>query len=59
MKIQYEQYYVGRLDITIIMKAIINEKGEQIKYELSGYYFGEPSIYDLEQFKDNLGGKKQ
>jgi hypothetical protein len=55
MKIQYEQYYVEKADITIIMKAIINEKDEQIKYELSGYYFGDPSIYGLEEFKDNKG----
>ncbi len=55
MKIQYEQYYVEKVDITIIMKAIINEKDEPIKYELSGYYFGKPSIYGLEEFKDNKG----
>lgn len=55
MKIEYEQYYVNKVDITIIMKAIINEKGDQIKYELSGYYFGSPSINGLETFKDNKG----
>ena len=32
MKIVSEQQYVEKVDITIIMKAIINEKEETIKY---------------------------
>ncbi len=55
MKIVYEQQYLEKIDITIIMKTIINEKDEMIKYELSGYYFGKPSVYGLEEFKDNKG----
>ena len=55
MKIQYEQTYVPYVDITIIMKAIDDENDEQIKYDLSGYYFGKPSVEALEIYKDNKG----
>ena len=53
MKIVYEQTYVPYVDITIIMKAIYDEK-EQISYKLSGYYFGEPSFDCLETFKESI-----
>ncbi len=53
MKIEYEQTYVPYVDITIIMKAIFDENNEQIKYVLSGYYFGKPSVESLEIYKDN------
>lgn len=55
MKILYEQTYIPNLDITIIMKATYDENDEQIKYVLSGYYFGKPSVEGLEKFKDNKG----
>ena len=54
MKLNYEQYYVQYVDITIIMKATYDENDEQIKYLLSGYYFGKPSIEGLETFKDSV-----
>lgn len=52
MKIEYTQTYVPYEDLTIIMKATYNEDKEQIKYELSGYYFGKPSLEGLQTFKD-------
>lgn len=55
MKVEYEQTYVPYVDITIIMKSIYNRNNEQIKYVLSGYYFGKPSVEGLEEFKDNKG----
>lgn len=54
MKINYEQTYVPYIDITIIMKAIYDKDNEQIKYVLSGYYFGKPDIEGLETFKDSV-----
>lgn len=57
MKIEYEQTYVPFVDITIIMKAIYDENNEQIKYYLSGYYFGRPSLDGLETFKDDKSCK--
>lgn len=59
MKIVYEQAYVPYVDITIIMKAIYDYKEEQLSYELSGYYFGKPSIKSLETFKDSMKEKEE
>lgn len=52
MKIIYEQDYISKFDITIIMKAIYNEKENLLSYKLSGYYFGKPNLEDLEIFKE-------
>ena len=57
MRSTYEQTYVPYVDITIIMKTTYDENNEQIKYELSGYYFGEPNIVALDTFKNDLGNK--
>lgn len=54
MRLVYEQRYVPRFDITIIMKTIYDENREQISYTLSGYYFGEPNLKSLEIYKDSL-----
>lgn len=59
MKLIYEQTYVPGVDITIIMKAVENNEGEQIDYRLSGYYFGEPCRDGLEIFKDSLKDNKE
>ena len=48
-KIEYVQAYTPRMDITIIMKYIYcNNK--IIQQEVSGFYYGEPSLSDMQTF---------
>lgn len=56
MKIIYEQTYVAKVDITVIMKAIYRDD-EIIEYYLCGYYFGEPSVDAFDIFKDTIKNK--
>ena len=50
--IKYEQGYCKTFDITIIIKWTLNEMGDIISQEISGFYFGQPTAEDLEKYKN-------
>lgn len=47
----YEQTYMANYDMTIIIKTI--HEGEDIKTKISGFYYGTPTMENMETFLES------